>query len=68
MSQLKISQNLKHKIDDICENYIIKTTKKIETEQAYQYIENNLIDQILKNLHENLSKQYPVPPEIYHLI
>ena len=52
MSKIEINKEFKKYLDQLCENHIIKITKKNETEKAFNYIKEDLINKIIENLEE----------------
>lgn len=54
MKKIKINQEFKEYLDNLCEEHMIKITKKNETEQAFNYLKQELINKILKSLEENM--------------
>ena len=43
MSKIEINKEFKEYLDQLCEEHIIKITKKNETEEAFNYIKEDII-------------------------
>ena len=56
MSKIEINKEFKEYLDQLCEEHIIKITKKNETEEAFNYIKEDIIKKIIENLEEEPKK------------
>ena len=58
MSKIEINKEFKEYLDQLCEEHIIKITKKNETEEAFNYIKEDIIKKIIENYNFIKGKLY----------
>ena len=70
MSKIEINKEFKEYLDQLCEEHIIKITKKNETEEAFNYIKEDLINKIIENLEEEqkITSFKKFPEYLFHMI